>query len=214
MSNWQRNAAAYKRWRRWVTARWDRFKLRNMYEGDKVGRSENKISTAGREREAKRKGEWPNDLSDLRPVFSDLRGVWLQDARTALLLCLIITQGAEKAWGHSIRNGWETWHSHSGHYRVCQWAAAVNAWQSDIHRLVNPITWQNFTHSWETDRQTDRTRLGDRETPDTEMEMQVRGLRRRGGGGGGAFWRMELDSNPLTWPRVQLPTVCVWESDL
>lgn len=30
----------------------------------------------------------------------------------------------------------------------------------------------------------------------------------KGRGGGSAFWRIELDSNPLTWAGVQLPTVC------
>lgn len=61
-----------------------------------------------------------------------------------------------------------------GHHRVCQWAAPVNAWQSDIHRLVNPTTWQEFTQTAE-GRETERERGGNRKI--SELEMQVRALK-------------------------------------
>lgn len=53
----------------------------------------------------------------------------------------------------------------------CASATPIKAWQSDIHRLVNPINWQDFT----AERETDRTRHTDRKTADTKVEMHVRG---------------------------------------
>lgn len=72
-------------------------------------------------------------------------------------------------------------HTHWWRYRVCQLAAPVNAWQSDIHRLVNPTTWQDFTQTAERERGRDIQKQA------LEVKMQFRALKLREEGGDCAF---------------------------
>lgn len=56
---------------------------------------------------------------------------------------------------------------------MCQLAAPVNAWQSDIHRLVNPMTWQDFTQTAERERE----KQAHRQKGIIEVKMQFRALK-------------------------------------
>lgn len=68
-------------------------------------------------------------------------------------------------------------HTHWWRYRVCQLAAPVNAWQSDIHRLVNPMTWQDFTQTAERQGEREREKQAHRQKGIIEVKMQFRALK-------------------------------------
>lgn len=81
-------------------------------------------------------------------------------------------------------------HTHTRPDRVCQWAAPVNAWQSDIHRLVNPVSWQDFTQTAERKKKVWQNQA--HRQKDIRGGDAGQGTEMKGGGGGSASWRMEL----------------------